>query len=77
MLGQPSPSIGLAEQAVGWVTSKLVESWGNRRRLSWENWLGWGYMLGKVGSIVGVWVERRCGSHLLPEVAVEAALFYS
>jgi hypothetical protein len=30
--------------------------------------------LGKVGSIVGVWVEQRCGSHLLPEVAAEATL---
>jgi hypothetical protein len=55
MGGWPLLFASLGGWVAGWLVTKLVESWGSKRRLGWEGELGCGYNLGRLGSIAGVW----------------------
>jgi hypothetical protein len=61
----------------GWLVARLVESWDSKRRLGWEGELGCGYILGRLGSIAGVWARQRCGLRPLLGAAAEAMPFCS
>jgi hypothetical protein len=69
--------VSLGELVVGWVVARLVESWGNKRRLGWEGELDCGCNLGRLGSIASAWAGRRCGLRPLLGSAAEAVPFYS